>query len=96
MGLSRISNTLLQQEESILHNNETCQTLVQEINGTRILIEEIITIMNDCSEKLKSKNEQINNTREKMTKLIDTTLPVLNTTKTLLNEMNLEDLTELK
>ncbi|VVC32081.1 Dynein heavy chain, domain-2,Dynein heavy chain domain,Dynein heavy chain, domain-1,Dynein heavy chain, P- [Cinara cedri] len=96
LELSRISNTLLQQERSIAHNNETCQNLVQEIKGIQILIEEIIGIMNVSSEKLNSKNEQIKNTRNKMTKLIDTTLPVLNTTKTLLNEMNLEDLTELK
>lgn len=72
------------------------QSLLQEINGTQILIEEIINIVNVSSEQLNSKDGQIKNIREKMTTLVDKTLPVLNTTKSLLNEIKLDDLTELK
>lgn len=72
------------------------QSLLQEINGTQILIEEIINIVNVSSEQLNSKDGQIKNIREKMTTLVDKTLPVLNTTKTLLNEIKLDDLAELK
>lgn len=96
MELNRISNTLVEQEKSIVHNNEMNQSLEQEINGTRILIEEIINIMNISSEKLNSKKEQIQNTKEKMTKLRDKTSPILNNIKILLNEMKLDDLNELK
>jgi subtilase family serine protease len=73
-----------------------CQNLIKEINGTRILVEEIVTIVNNSTEKLSYKNEQITNLKEQMRNLIDTTLPVLNTTKSLLNEINVEDLIELK
>lgn len=73
-----------------------CQNLIKEINDTRILVEEIVTIVNNSTEKLSFKNEQIISLKEQMRKLIDTTLPVLNSTRTLLNEINVEDLIELK
>lgn len=72
------------------------QKLTNEINCTRILVEEIISIVNNSTEKLSLKNEQITNLKEEMRELIDTTLPVLNTTRALLNEINAEDLIELK
>lgn len=67
-----------------------------EINGIRVLIEEIISIVNNSTEKLSVKSEQIRTTREQMKELIDKTLPVLSTTKTMLTEIKVEDLTELK
>lgn len=72
------------------------QTLMVEINQTRTLIEEITAIANKSHEELSFKNEQIKNTREQMKELIDKTIPVLSTTETLLNEINLEELIELK
>lgn len=94
--LGRISDTLLQQDRSIIQNTEMSQNLTNEINCTRILVEEIISIVNNSTEKLSLKNEQITNLKEEMRELIDTTLPVLNTTRALLNEINAEDLIELK
>lgn len=73
-----------------------CQDLIKQISDTRILVEEIKDIVNNNTEKLNLKNEQIINTKEQMNELIDKTLPVLSTTRTLLNEINSEDLTELK
>lgn len=73
-----------------------CQNLVKEISGTRSLIEEIVINVNNSSEKLSLKNEQIKNTREQMKELEDKTLPVLETTRTLLDEINFEDLKELR
>lgn len=73
-----------------------CEKLVKEIRGTRILMEEIINIVDSNSKKLNFKNEQIENTRKQVKELIDTTLPILNTTKALLNQINLEELIELK
>lgn len=67
-----------------------------EINGIRVLIEEIISIVDNSTEKLSVKSEQIRTTREQMKELIDKTLPVLSTTKTMLTEIKVEDLTELK
>lgn len=87
---------LIQQEKSIINNNEICQNLVKEISVTRIRIEEIETVVNNSSEKLSLKNEQMENTRGQIKELVDKTLPILDTTKTLLDEINLEDLTELK
>lgn len=73
-----------------------CEKLVKEIRETRILMEEIINIVDSNSKKLNFKNEQIENTRKQVKELIDTTLPILNTTKALLNQINLEELIELK
>jgi len=73
-----------------------CQDLIKQINDTRILVEEINSILNNSTEKLNLKNEQIISTKKQMEELIDKTLPVLSTTKTLLNEINSGDLTELK
>jgi len=73
-----------------------CQDLIKQINDTRILVEEIKSIVNNSTEKLNLKNEQIISTKKQMEELIDKTLPVLSTTKTLLNEINSDDLTELK
>jgi len=73
-----------------------CQDFIKQINETRILVEEIKSIVNNNTEKLNLKNEQILNTKKQMNELIDKTLPVLSTTKTLLNEINSDDLTELK
>lgn len=72
-----------------------CEKLVKEINGTRILMEEIIIIVDSNSKKLYFKNEQIENTRKQVKELTDTTLPILNATKALLNQINLEELIEL-
>lgn len=55
-----------------------------------------MSIVNDSTEKLSAKNEQIRSTKEQMNELIDKTLPVLSTTRTLANEINLEDFTEIK
>lgn len=73
-----------------------CQNFIKEINGTRTLVEEIITIVNSSTEQLSLKDEKIKNKKEQMQELIDKTLPILNTTKTLLSEINLDELTELK
>jgi hypothetical protein len=73
-----------------------CQDFIKKINETRILVEEIKSIVNNNTEKLNLKNEQILNTKKQMKELIDKTLPVLSTTKTLLNEINSDNLTELK
>jgi len=73
-----------------------CQDLIKQINDTRILVEEINSIVNNSTEKLNLKNEQILSTKKQMEELIDKTLPVLSTTKTLLNEITSDDLTELK
>lgn len=96
LELGRINDTLLQQDLSIIQKNETCQHLIKQINGTRILIEEMKSVVNNCTEKLNLKNEQIINTKKQMKELIDKTLPVLSTTRNLLNEINSDDLTELK
>lgn len=94
--LDKIHDTLLEQDMSIIQKNEMCQHLTKEISDTRILIEEIISIVNNSTEKLNLKKEQIINTKKQMKELVDKTLPVLNTTRTLLNEINSDDLTELK
>lgn len=73
-----------------------CQNLRKEINGTRVLIEEVIILVDNSMEKLRSKNEQIINTKEQMKELIDKTLPVLSTSKVFLNEISVDDLTELR
>lgn len=73
-----------------------CEKLTKEINGTRILVEEIISIVNDSTNKLRLKNEQIKCTTEQMEEFVNKTIPILSTTKTLLNEINVDDLTELK
>lgn len=91
-----MNEILLQQDTSIKKNDETYQTSIVEINRTRTLIEDIIAIVNNSNEELSFKNDQIKNTREQMKELIDKTLPVLSTTKSLLNEINLEELIELK
>lgn len=67
-----------------------------EIKGIRVLIEEIISIVDNSTEKLSVKSEQIRNTREQMKELVDKTLPVLSNTNTILTEIKVEDLTELK
>lgn len=96
LELNKISNTLLQQDKSIIDNNEMCQNLQKEIDGTRLLVEEIIAIVDNSSKELSFKTEQIKSTREQMKVLVDKTLPILNTSKTLLNEINSEDFTELR
>lgn len=73
-----------------------CQNLQKEINSTRGLIEEIIILVENSTEKLSLKNEQIINLKEQMKELIDKTLPVLSTSKTFLNEINVDNLTELR
>lgn len=73
-----------------------CENLTKEINGTRILVEEMVAIVNTSTEKLNFKEEQIIQLKEQMRELVDTTLPVLNTTRTLISEINVEDLIELK
>jgi len=69
---------------------------MKQINDTRILVEEIKSVVNNSTEKLNLKSEQIINTKKQMKELIDKTLPVLSTTRNLLNEINSDDLTELK
>lgn len=91
-----MKETLFQQDKSLTQNDEMCEKLVKEINGTRILIKEIINIVDSNSKKLNFKNEQIENTRKQVKELIDMTLPILNNTKALLNQINLEELIELK
>lgn len=73
-----------------------CQHIMKQINDTRILVEEIKSVVNNSTEKLNLKSEQIINTKKQMKELIDKTLPVLSTTRNLLNEINSDDLTELK
>lgn len=73
-----------------------CQDLIKQINDTRILVEEIKSIVNNSTEKLNLKNEQIISTKKQIEELIDKTLPILSATKTLLNEISSDDLTELK
>lgn len=52
--------------------------------------------MDNSTEKLSIKNEQIKTTKKQMEDIINKTIPILTSTKTLLNEINLDDLTELK
>jgi len=73
-----------------------CQQFINQISDTRILLDELTSIVNNSTEKLNLKNEQIINTKKQMQELVDKTLPVLSTTRTLLNEINADDLTELK
>jgi len=73
-----------------------CQQLIKQISDTRILVDELTSIVNNSTEKLNLKNEQIINTKKQMQELIDKTLPVLSTTRTLLNEINADELAELK
>lgn len=94
--LGRIHDTLLEQDLSIIQKNEMCQQLTKQISDTRVLIEEIISIVNNSTEKLNLKKEQIINTKKQMEELVDKTLPILSTTRTLLNEISSDDLTELK
>lgn len=96
LELQQISETLLQQDESIVNNNEKCLSLQKEINGTRLLIEELETIVDNSIKELSLKNEQIKSTKEQMNELIDKTLPIISTSKSLLNEINPDDLSELR
>lgn len=96
MELGKIKDTLLEQDKKIIQNNEICQNLVKEINSTHILVEEIIAIVNNSTEQLKLKDEKIKIKKEQMQKLVNKTLPVLTTIRTYLNEISLEELTELK
>lgn len=73
-----------------------CQQLIKQISDTRTLVDELTSIVNNSTEKLNLKNEQIINTKKQMQELVDKTLPVLSTTRNLLNEINAEDLAELK
>lgn len=73
-----------------------CQHLIKQISDTRILVEEIKSVVDNSTEKLNLKSEQIINTKKQMKELIDKTLPVLSTTRNLLNEISSDDLTELK
>jgi len=73
-----------------------CQNLIKQISDTRILVEEIKSVVDNSTEKLNLKSEQIINTKKQMKELIDKTLPVLSTTRNLLNEISSDDLTELK
>lgn len=93
--LCKINERILQQDSSIKKNDEMLQILETDINRTRILVEKTVAMVNNSHEELTFKNEQIKNTRKQMNKLIDKTLPVLSITKTLLNEINLEEITEL-
>jgi len=73
-----------------------CQHLIKQISDTRILVEEIKSVVNNSTEKLNLKSEQIINTKKQMKELMDKALPILSTTRNLLNEINSDDLTELK
>lgn len=96
LELRNISETLIEQNKSLKNNDETCANLVKEIYSTRILLEEIITIVDNSTEKLNIKNKQIKKTKKQMEDFVNKTTPILSTTKTLLNEINVNDLTELK
>jgi len=96
LELRNITETLVRQRESIIRNDETCRDLSREIDGTRALVEEITSMVNDGAAKLRAKSEQIRSAKERTKELMDRTVPVLSTVRTLAGDIRPEQLTEMK